>query len=187
MNLSQKAFLERMKNMRDLLDEAQRIREGKNSELSSIKSRHSVIKKEPQTEQEDPFKGIVAKCEDSSVSDADKAKAFDDICDLFAIGSKARTPSVLLRNITNVIDHASKLHAVEQTFFMIDGEPDDYDPDGQITEVCLVNSWGGDTETYVESFGEALYSLPLYENLVSVNEDLQNEVRSFGELIKLFD
>ncbi|WP_210498378.1 hypothetical protein [Vibrio crassostreae] len=173
--------------MRNLLDEAQRIRQGQSSELSSIKRAFAVTKNKSQTESEDPFKGIEAKSEKSCISDAEKAKAFDDICDLFAIGSQARTPSVLLQNITNVIDQASKLHAVEQTFFMVEGEPDDYDPDGEPTGVCLVNSWGDDIETYVESFGEALYRLPQYEHLVSVNGDLQKEVQAFGELIKLFD
>ena len=81
------------------------------------------------------------------------------ICDLFGCGSEARSDSILLTNIRNVKNFADKLHAVEQTFFMVPGEPDeDYPEDGPSDE-CLLNRWGTNTEEYVEQFRTALSAI----------------------------
>ena len=78
---------------------------------------------------------------------------------LFGCGSEARSDSILLTNIRNVKDFADKLDAVERTFFMVPGEPDeDYPEDGPADE-CLLNRWGTNTEEYVEQFRTALSAI----------------------------
>lgn len=81
----------------------------------------------------------------------------DQICDVFQIGEKARSPSTILANVENVARFADYLHAIEREFLMVPGEADDDFPDEEPENECLVNSWGASSrEHYVEQFRRAL-------------------------------
>lgn len=84
------------------------------------------------------------------------ADTVNQICDMFRIGSEARTPSTILENIRNVIRFSEQQAAIEREFFMVPGEPDEDYPDEDPEDECLVNRWGSTTEQYVEQFGKAL-------------------------------
>lgn len=90
----------------------------------------------------------------------EKAKAFDQICDLLGIGALARSPATVCTSVTNLISFSEKLHAIEQNYLMkdIEGESHEclYDGEIDVESVCLVNSWSDTTEEYVEKFGKAL-------------------------------
>ncbi|MCE8034567.1 hypothetical protein EKK97_13785 [Billgrantia tianxiuensis] len=68
-----------------------------------------------------------------------------------------RRTSVVVTNIENARRFADYLHAAEQEFLMVPGEPDDDYPDDEPEDDCLVNSWGAKSrEDYVEQFRRAL-------------------------------
>lgn len=81
-----------------------------------------------------------------------KAQAYEQLCDLFSIGSEARkNPAVLISNIKNTKDHSEKLLAVERTYFSIDdSDTNDEDYDNSQTKP---SAWGDSTEEYVENIG----------------------------------
>lgn len=81
-----------------------------------------------------------------------KAQAYDELCDLFSIGSEARKkPSVLISNIKNTKEHSEKLLAVERTYFSSnDSDTTDEDYDNSQTKP---SAWGDSTEEYVENIG----------------------------------
>ena len=105
----------------------------------------------------------------------EKAKAFDDICDLFELGSQARGRNVLV-NIRNCKGFTEKLHAIEREYFMTEGEPDEDYPNEAPEPVCMVNSWGDNTQEYVLSFGAALNRIYNYDQLIKRNADLDKAI-----------
>jgi hypothetical protein len=72
----------------------------------------------------------------------------------FGIGSKARTPNVLLVNIQNARRRSECLSAIEHEFFTRTTEDDE----GEEMEDCPL-SWGVEPEEYVKQFREALTAL----------------------------
>lgn len=82
----------------------------------------------------------------------------DKICDLFGIGSLARSESTILANVCNVIRREKCLSAVENEFFMVPAEPDEDFPDEDPGEECLLG-WGRDPEQYVDQFRAAISTL----------------------------
>lgn len=78
------------------------------------------------------------------------------ICEIFKIGSEARTQACILTNVENTKRFSDLLHAIEREFFMVPGEPDDNYPDDEPQPECLLNCWGSTTEQYVEQFRAAL-------------------------------
>lgn len=80
------------------------------------------------------------------------------ICELLGIGAAARTPSVILTNISNIQRFSGLLDAVEREFFMVPGEPSDEleDEGSEPDDVCLLNRWGSNQEQYLGQFRQAL-------------------------------
>lgn len=77
------------------------------------------------------------------------------IYDAFGIGSAARELHILLECIGNVKRRSECLGAIERTFFMVPGEPDEDFPDEAPDDECLLR-WGSDVPEYVEQFRSAL-------------------------------
>ncbi|MGP9679400.1 hypothetical protein ACT3TC_12275 [Halomonas sp. AOP27-A1-41] len=63
-----------------------------------------------------------------------------------------RQTCVIVTNIQNCWRFAKYLHAIENKFFMVPGEPDEDYPDDE----CLVNSWGSTEEQYIDQFAKAI-------------------------------
>ncbi|EMM5100427.1 hypothetical protein ACK249_003774 [Pseudomonas aeruginosa] len=93
----------------------------------------------------------------------DDSSTLARICDLLGIGTAARTPSVILTNISNLQHFSDLLDAIEHDFFMVPGEPSDEPEDEgcEPDDVCLLNRWGSNREQYVEQFRKALPRLLL--------------------------
>ncbi|MCY9861531.1 hypothetical protein OTK49_03240 [Vibrio coralliirubri] len=113
----------------------------------------------------------------------DKAKAFDAICDMFSIGSMARSPSTLICNIENVIKFSDQLHAIEQQFFMVTGEPDEDEPYAEPNDECLLNRWGLNTEEYVSQFESAMREIEPFKSLLSQNAALLEQRNTLQMLL----
>ncbi len=130
---------------------------------------------------------LVAKQQGPGEAVADAVAWFHAACDLFGIGSGARSASVLMGNLTNVKRFAEYLHAIESEFFMVPGQPDDDYPDDEPEPECLVNSWGSTREQYVEQFRAALtklYTAPQVEAKRQTGEgELQAEIDRLNAII----
>lgn len=88
----------------------------------------------------------------------DDSATLGRICELLGIGAAARTPSVILTNISNIQRFSGLLDAVEREFFMVPGEPSDEPEDegSEPDDVCLLNRWGSNQEQYLGQFRQAL-------------------------------
>lgn len=72
------------------------------------------------------------------------------------LGPGSNELHTLLVCIRNIKHFADCLDAVEREFFMVPGEPDEDDPDGEPSDECLLNRWGSTVEQYVEQFRAAI-------------------------------
>jgi hypothetical protein len=82
--------------------------------------------------------------------------ALQQIGAVLGAGEGARTLGTILASIRNLMHHAACLDAVERTFFMVPGEPDEEDPDEQPSDECMLNRWGSTVEQYMEQFRAAI-------------------------------
>ena len=114
------------------------------------------------------------------MTEQEAKNALNDIFNIFTIGGKARTPSVLMTNLENIKRFSGYLHAIEREFFMVAGEPDEDYPDDEPDDVCLVNSWGRDQDQYVSQFKNALDSLQ-HQAMEAFKDEL---VKSISPLYK---
>lgn len=121
---------------------------------------------------------------DTSIDD--KAKAFDAMCDMLSIGSAARTPSVLIHNISNVLRFAEQQHAVELKYFMVAGEPDEFEPDEKSADECLLNRWGSTTEEYVAQFEASLMKIEPFKTLLAENAKLIEQRVMLQSLLRTY-
>ena len=95
-----------------------------------------------------------AKTAEVLVTDAYAAETLKLVCDVFSIGSEARSRSTILANVENAFRRSSCLGAIERQFF-ITAETDEDDPDGPPFETCLLR-WADYPDQYVKRFGAAL-------------------------------
>ncbi|MCU9947555.1 hypothetical protein [Pseudomonas sp. PDM13] len=104
--------------------------------------------------------------------EAEDSETVRRICDLFGIGSKARTQAAIMVCVENTHKFAEMLDAIEAEFFMVPGEIDPDYPDDQPYD-CLVNRWASTKAQYVEQFRDALRALPPQQpDAVSVPREL---------------
>lgn len=117
-------------------------------------------------------------------------KALERVYDAFKIGANARNPETLMVSLNNTLRFAENLHAIENEFFMVAGEPSNEPEDlgSEPEQVCLLN-WGASKEEYVLQFAAALdhhvRNNPLIKTLIeriaadtATIERLGNEVKA---------
>jgi hypothetical protein len=87
-----------------------------------------------------------------------------EICDLFGIGSEARTHQTIMTNVRNVKRFAAMLHAIEHEFFT--------DEEGE----SQLNSWGSTEAEYVEQFRATLAQQPTAPGGESIPQELRHRL-----------
>ncbi|MBO4120244.1 hypothetical protein J5T34_05760 [Cupriavidus gilardii] len=80
------------------------------------------------------------------------ADALQQIGALLGAGEQARTLDVIMPSIRNLKHLSDCLAAIEREFFMVPGEPDEELPGEEVSDECLLNSWGSTVEQYVDQF-----------------------------------
>lgn len=86
---------------------------------------------------------------------ADHAERIADAVGFPPHNDNRQNTSVITTNIENAKRFSEYLHAIEQAFLMVPGEPDEDYPD-EPTEECLVNRWGSTRDAYVLQFARAI-------------------------------
>jgi hypothetical protein len=89
---------------------------------------------------------------------SDAADTLSKVCDVFHIGSKARTQSTILMNVENARRRSNCLWAIEHEFFMMPTPANEDEGEDEPGEECLLN-WGQEPAEYVKQFGEALKTI----------------------------
>lgn len=120
------------------------------------------------------------------ISTDDKAKAFDALCEMLSIGRAAQTPSVLIHNVSNLLRFSEQQQAVELKYFMVAGEPDEYEPSEEPADECLLNRWGSTTEEYVAQFEAALMEIEPFKTLVAENTKLTEQRAKLQDLLRTY-